>query len=274
MDLYRCLRNYEFQQLNLEQIRISGKDFHGTPKTISPTLYEIGKTWEEAYKLIGRANIIIDHLSKGNPNYITNEKRISYMNEAILLRCFTYYNIAHLWGQAIYINSSQADLETILKLPVNSQDEIFDILLGELNKMETITQEENHINLEVAKALKAEMALWKNNKEDAIALLNDCEANFNILIDPNEAFYYNLFGDQLSNYSKESVSLLRKEANDELENLVSDWKSLKASWGYWAMLKRTKKAIEEVGCQNHEELMPIPMKEMETFPNMSQNPGY
>lgn len=51
-------------------------------------------------------------------------------------------------------------------------------------------------------------------------------------------------------------------------------KSDTPAYGHWAMLRRTGKAQEICGCEEHELLLPIPKDELIYNRNLTQNPGY
>ena len=61
---------------------------------------------------------------------------------------------------------------------------------------------------------------------------------------------------------------------DETSFLIDGWKNKKMYWGYWLMLKRTNRAKDVAGCEEHELLMPIPQSEIYKMPGLEQNPGY
>ncbi len=83
--------------------------------------------------------------------------------------------------------------------------------------------------------------------------------------------------DQLNNriviYSADDIRLLKKEADGDTDTLVQE-KSEGNHYGYWQMLKRIGKAKEVTGCQDYQLLLPIPLAEIATNPQLSQNPGY
>ena len=46
------------------------------------------------------------------------------------------------------------------------------------------------------------------------------------------------------------------------------------SFGYFALLKRMGVAKEMLQIEDYQLLLPIPLQEMDSNPNMEQNPGY
>jgi len=56
--LYLSLSKYEYNQLNLENIRIYGLDLSNNPQSITPTSDEVAATWNAAYSAISTANNI------------------------------------------------------------------------------------------------------------------------------------------------------------------------------------------------------------------------
>jgi len=51
-------------------------------------------------------------------------------------------------------------------------------------------------------------------------------------------------------------------------------KVIGADYGYFALLKRTGIAVEQLGIQDYQQLYPIPDSELQLNPKMTQNPWY
>ncbi len=264
---YINIVSFEAAQLNLENIIITGKDMTGVPRNITATMPEIEECWTIAYEAINRCNTIIEH---------ANEEYGKYADEAKALRCFLYYNVAHLWGKAPYITAADVDIAT--SLPVHEQDELFNIIYDEIDMLlynfENSIAGNYRIDAGALLAIQAEIELSVGNKIVACELLSRCQPNFSLSINENQKELFAIYGDKITLYTPKYVELLRLETQ-AAENIPALWDVTDApSYGYWAMLKRTGKAQEVSGCKEHELLMPIPENELTFNPNLTQNIGY
>lgn len=258
---YINIVSFEAAQLNLENIIITGKDMTGVPRSITATMPEIEECWTNAYKAINRCNTIIEY---------ANEEYGKYADEAKALRCFLYYNIAHLWGKAPYITAADVDIAT--SLPVHEQDELFNIIYDEINMLlynfENSFAGNYRIDAGALLAIQAEIELSVGNKSVACELLSRCQPNFSLSINENQKELFSIFGNKITIYTPEYVELLTQEAQ-AAENLPALWNEKSgSSYGYWAMLKRIGKADIKY------KLMPIPENELIFNPNLTQNQGY
>lgn len=265
--LYTYLRAYEYKQVNLESIRIYGVDLNNNPQSITPSLDEVESTWQAAYKVIIMANTISNALQSSSM-----EKYLPYLNEALAIRSLVYYNIANLWGNIPYTESSNS----LDYPPVYTYEQVIGAVKETLSSIETFNNEDCHINKGTVKALLGEIALCENNKAAASEYLENSFPDFSIAInETEEPGMYKLLGEKIPNYTSDIVRLLRKEAKSETNNIVSDWQSLGPHvWGYWLMLKRTGNAVAVCNCQEYELLMPVPNNEISVNPTLLQNPGY
>lgn len=264
---YINIVSFEAAQLNLENIIITGKDMTGVPMNITATMPEIEECWTNAYKAISLCNTIIEH---------ADEEYGKYADEAKALRCFLYYNIAHLWGKAPFITATGIDI--IASSPVIKQYELFGIVYDEIEKQlpyfENSIAGNYGIDAGALLAIQAEIELSVGNKSVACELLSRCQPNFSLSINDSQKELFAIYGDKITLYTPKYVELLTQEAQ-AAENLPALWNEKSgSSYGYWAMLKRTGKAQEVSGCKEHELLMPIPENELAFNPNLTQNRGY
>lgn len=258
---YMYIVSFEAAQLNLENIIITGKDMTGVPRSITATMPEIEECWTNAYKAINQCNTIIEY---------ANEEYGKYADEAKALRCFLYYNIAHLWGQVPYITATNADV--IKNSPIYRQNELYGIIYDEisllLNDFENSRFGEYRIGASTLLALQAEIDLYfpAPSYGHAEKLLSQCHANFSLSVNEGQEDLYSIFGKEIVLYTPQYIEFLRQEAQvaGSLEELWSEING--SSYGYWAMLKRRGLAYKHY--------MPIPEKELMFNPNLTQNPGY
>jgi hypothetical protein len=87
-----------------------------------------------------------------------------------------------------------------------------------------------------------------------------------------ELYLYEITG------SKEGLDLPTIDLNKDGipdEDVESFWHvSEYTDYGYWAFLKRIRKAQEITGCYDYELLMPIPYMEIINNSSLTQNTGY
>lgn len=138
-ELYARLREYEFMQLNLENIRITGKDLLNRQSVITPQSSEISKAWTQAYSALNFANIIIHAMDRDIPN-IDAHIRMSYKNEALALRSILYYNISHLWGHVPYISKYAESIENSFDVSIYTHKEICEALIETLKGIGILPQ--------------------------------------------------------------------------------------------------------------------------------------
>lgn len=266
--IYVRLIDFEYNQANIENIRITGRNLSETAYKITPQSNYVTNCWYSAYEAITTCNNIIGH---------TPEEYRKYADEARALRCFLYYNIAHLWGSAPYVTTT--DIEAAMSSPILSKEEIFtiisneiDMLLGEFEG--SIVAGNYGIDATSLLAIKAEIELSKGNKREAEEILRHCQPNFSLYIDESRESIYSIFGKEIKLYTPEYVELLKAEAQNN-ENLLALWEDIGTyAYGYWAMLKRTGKAQDTTGCKEQELLLPFPDSELKYNTNLIQNPGY
>lgn len=248
-------------QLNLENIKLTGKDLEGRTKSLTPTSPEVAKCWGNAYRAINYCNNIIENAP---------EEYRRYADEAKALRCFIYYNIAHLWGQVPYVTATNTDV--IANSPIYRQDELFGIIHDEISSLLNIFENnrfgEYGISPSTLLAIQAEIELYfpAPSYGHAEKLLSQCNQNFSLSVNEGQKDIYSIFGKEIALYTPQYIEFLRQEAQvaGSLEELWSEING--SSYGYWAMLKRRGLAYKHY--------MPIPERELMFYPNLIQNPGY
>lgn len=246
------------EQLNLENIRINKVDLFGMPKSITPDSQEVLSAWEKWYKVANEIKVLVDNIDA--------ELYPNYYSEAVALKAFVYYNLAMLYGVVV-------EYESIDNCTIYNASEALDMVEDMLTSLGEVSDEKYRLSNADIMVLRAEIALYRGAKEQALSLLAD-DADFALSIDSARfPQYYTLFGDAITIYSESKTELLKKEIGGE--NTNADWLSLQEErYGYWAMLKRTETACEVVGCEEYELLMPIPQFEIVRNPQLVQNDGY
>ena len=268
---YIKLIEFTVKQLNLERIRITGKDLYGSPKIIRATSQEVEDCWQVAYSAINMCNLIIKYAS---------DDYVSYINEARALRSFAYYNIAHLWGKAPYITTAIIDNDATITYPILDKEQIFDNILSEIEEVgelrETGNNNDYFIDYETLQTIKGEINLSRGNNDVALSLFTSNVPTFSLSLDGvGYNNYQAIFGSAIPLYTAQLSTLLEMEASGETEETLQLWQQQNSiTYGYWAMLKRTGIAQNVTGCKEYEILMPIPENEIRYNKNITQNPGY
>lgn len=223
--------------------------------------------WANAYSAINYCNIIIESAP--------DEYEI-YKNEARALRCFIYYNIAHLWSKAPYVTT--IDTADSNSRPASDKEEIYDRILKEIDEIGEIRVADNDryfIDHETLQTIKGEINLERGNRSTALSLFENNIPTFALSLLNQSETYKVIFGEEIPLYTPQLTTLLTTEACGGIDEALQLWQEQGAlSYGYWAMLKRTGKAQEFVNCKEHELQMPIPMQELIYNINITQNPGY
>ena len=264
---YREIISFIATQINLEHIRITGYTTTGIPKTITAGSPEVYECWANAYSAINRCNLLIESIP---------EDYEIYKNEARALRCFIYYNIAHLWGKAPYVTTKDAaDSDS---RPASDKEEIYDRILKEIDEIGKLKAADNDryfIDHETLQTIKGEINLERGNNSTALSLFERNTPAFALSLSNQNENYKVIFGEEIPLYTPQLTTLLTTEACGGIDEALQLWQEQGVlSYGYWAMLKRTGKAQELVNCKEHELLMPIPMRELIFNKNITQNPGY
>lgn len=280
--IYGNLRDYEYKQMLLEKIRLTGKDFDDRPASpITPSDGRVSDAWDAAYRTISSANMVIDILETTDGSNIEGYKRAAYINEAKALRCLVYYNLSQLWGNVPYVTipDDPGNYDEIRQSPIYSTQILCSELDGILRSIDFLPEGERCITMETVRALRAEILLSLGFKEEVAYILQDCQPDFYIAVDEHfTPEIYCVFGERIQNYTFEKTALLLKEAQAETTEdktaLSAEWKAKKQDWGYWLMLKRTGQARTVSGCKEYELLMPVPQCEIDRLPSLMQNPGY
>lgn len=256
-------------KISLEFIRI------GSAHSIDPNNSTLSRAFSNAYNTINRANLIIAN----TPSMIERQpdlqnKILTIAAEARVIRAFTYYNLAMLWGNVPLVTEPITTVDDAQNLVQAEQATVYQFAYQEVcealqyipNSNGNYTTE-TRFTSESALMLKAELELTMNKKSEANTTLSTINSDFSFaLMDENNVINFV--------YTQDHLSLLKKEASNDLTNLVSDWGSISDINGYWAALKRLGKAQEVTGCYDYELLMPFPSSEIANNSNMTQNPGY
>ncbi len=67
---------------------------------------QLGQLWSSLYRMIFRANVVIDRVNAWNPQEAADQQKVKqYESEVRFLRAYAYFNIVSLWGDAPLITA-------------------------------------------------------------------------------------------------------------------------------------------------------------------------
>jgi starch-binding outer membrane protein, SusD/RagB family len=74
---------------------------------------QLGQLWGSLYRMIFRANVVIDRVNAWNPSVVADQQSAKqYVAEAKFLRAYSYFNLVALWGKVPLITSYDSTLAT------------------------------------------------------------------------------------------------------------------------------------------------------------------
>lgn len=282
LDLYHYFRRYMICQHIIEYKALTNNRY-GLHESSSL----LHTTWTNASSSIRLCNTILDCFAASQRFSWTQ----SLETHVRALRAFIYYQLIVLWGDVPYLTEDNYTGAISKSLPRTSASEI---LTSEIASIGTLTDSMDDVDLgagcmtqDAVYALIAEMNLYMSKSEVAEAYLDKIDVSSGIIynipvdnmnFDIPEFYEYKklIWGDKfdfISIYSSSTIDLYYKEIAGETSVVLAEW-STQPQYGYWATLSRLGMAQEVTGCEEYEVLMPIPLTEMETNPNLIQNPGY
>ncbi|MBR5475290.1 MAG: hypothetical protein IKV17_00525 [Bacteroidaceae bacterium] len=264
---YSNLVSFEYYQLLLEKIRLTGCDYYGSSHKITSNSYYIKKCWNDAYNIIKPLNEYIIATIENSHLYKDSEYR-EILHEAYVIQSFVYYNAALLWDKIPYYNNKE---QSIL-----SKYEIMDCIkyrLEEVLESETLRGNSYYrFDHNAAQILLAEI----NQTLYGYGDIENHTAEFSLSVDKEiypEVYQY--YGSELPIYTATKNSLIQQENQISNEELYAQWQTIELpSYGYWAMLLRTGLAQEVAGCEEWELIMPYPYDAILNNYNLTQHPGY
>jgi len=269
-------------QIKLEGIRIDRNTVH----SITPNTDLVRTTMQNAYRTINNINYLLAHLQEGSDNYTQN------VAEGRAIRAFVYYNLAMLWGDVPVVTNPITSVSDSYTPNQTKQSEVYQFAYNEISEVlnnlpEQVSSSENSflMSRDAGRMLKSELEMALGNKNSAKSLLQQIDKEV------YEGEMSSTDGDMakpviwglpvtgsssyIPVYTCSHMTLLTKELAGETEQLETEWISnVFTKHGYWAALKRMGKAQSLTGCYDYELLMPFPLSDILTNPNMTQNPGY
>ena len=280
---YASCSDFAGKQSTLEQMRISSFT------NITPSSNEIQQTWENAYQVINRINLLLDNKDKFT-NILSNQEQKHLIAELRGLRAFVYYNISMLWGDVPLVKTANFDIDTYFTQ--SSQNEVFLFaynetkeIIADLKDSNTDSSNKYLFTKDAGYMLLTELEMTLGNHATALNYLNQIDASKYVTTrttnygSPGSSVIWGLKQSEIDAfypiYTFTHGHLYNEEASDRKEGLEKNWQtSCSSEYGYWAALKRLGKAQAITGCYDYQLLMPFPISEITRNPYMKQNPGY
>ena len=297
---YSACAEFQTWQFKLEDIRRNPNTVH----QINANSAEVRNTWQYAYRTINIINLVLEK-KDAVMEKMGNQDGKALIAELRALRAFVNYNIGMLFGNIPLLTKVLADNDN--QITQSSQAEVFQFAYDEINSvlddLLPAFEQENaqaYFNKDAGRMLKAELLMALGNKAQATATLNQIEKsryyNTRSASSSLDRSYIWALHTQQNTYcpvytvmhtnlylyensgSKDGLDLPTIDLNKDGipdEDVESFWHvSEYTDYGYWAFLKRIRKAQEITGCYDYELLMPIPYMEIINNSSLTQNTGY
>ena len=131
VDLY-ALRYLYYQDVYADNMRFQGSwttDNEVNSKRINPTNLQMAETWRAFYRVIARANFILDALPAID---LTEERKNRISGEARFMRAFVYSEMAKVWGGVPIVEKAVTDASELNLNPKASAQELYDFMISDL----------------------------------------------------------------------------------------------------------------------------------------------
>src|SRR5690554_296894 len=131
VDLY-ALRYLYYQDVYADNMRFQGSfttDNEVNSRRINPTNLQMAETWRAFYRVIARANFILDALPAID---LTEERKNRISGEARFMRAFVYSEMAKVWGGVPIVETAVTDASELNLNPKASAQELYDFMIADL----------------------------------------------------------------------------------------------------------------------------------------------
>lgn len=286
----------------------------GYPTTLIPSDREVYEIWVNAYGAIQQCNILIYSLTNKKYDYNVEPyigTAYTIQSQIYLSLTQLFGDVPHVTPEN-FSDVDAKIVRTPVKEIYTQQIDL--LMTYGANLPQAIEPNELFTNTSTIRLLGATMYMELGDYENAEKFLDSCETYYlnpyvwkvdnSELPGENRPLYSKYIGgDYHIIYHSNICHLLKAEnylatnkvakAVDALKNIdesmqVADnnIKTVKAclieyakkymgkSFGYFALLKRMGVAKEMLQIEDYQLLLPIPLQEMDSNPNMEQNPGY
>lgn len=183
--------------------------------------------WHRHYRFIANANVLINGVQQVKGE---QEDKDAIQGQAYALRAFSYYQLVQLYGQRYVngINNTQLGVPLILNddpeiyegVARSTVEEVYEQIHADLDsaivKLSDYSRiNKTHINIDVARALKARVSLTQGNWADAVTYAQSARIDSYALMD--SATYSRGFG-ILDNPEYMWVTEIKEDQSDDFGN--------------------------------------------------------
>ena len=262
-----------------KQLEVESYIYSADRMRLSISSPEIRELWEYGYQAVRMANSLIRSLLDIPDSYL-NYPKGQYLTHARTLRDFVLYNMNHLWG-GIPLPTEEHDPSLLLAR--SDEETVYRFIVDDLLDVEGFPNNrwdagKGCVSERVINMLLAECSLDRKQGPPAKVFADDAakgdeDVIFTLL--HRDTSYGVVKETEIPVYSKQKANLFIQEAKGETVGLAASWdESFLHAYGYWATLKRLGIAMEKVGCEEYQLLLPIPDHAIFNNPDLVQNEGY
>ena len=163
------------------------------------------------YHFIANANIILDGINDDTEG--TQDERDNLIGQALVYRAFSHYQLVQVYGDRYASGGGNSQLGVPYKLTNsdefllqarNTVEEVYQLAHADLDRAITLLDgisrtNKSHISVDVARGLKARIALTQGDYSTAISFAQQARSGYSLM---DQATYANGFRDQSENTSE------------------------------------------------------------------------
>ncbi|MDR0791929.1 MAG: RagB/SusD family nutrient uptake outer membrane protein [Chitinophagaceae bacterium] len=195
--------------------------------------------WRSLYRMIFRANVVIDRANAWNPDNTTDQNNVKqYIAEVKFLRAYSYFNIVNLWGDAPLVMSYESMIDN--NYPGRSTaDSIWTAIESDLKDAQAdlpvsySSTDLGRATKGAATALLGKMYLYQKKWSDAqTEFLKLTQTPYSYTLDSS---YDNLFSVTNQNSPENIFQIMNAEWDDQIGNQYYEFGG-QETWGGKATL--------------------------------------
>lgn len=189
------------------------------------------QNWSRFYQLIAQCNLILKNVPPMSSSLFESEnKKKSYISEALFMRAYTYFYITRIWGDPVYISQSYDDVDYGNIPPVPRTPEAV-VLDSCINDLKTAAEALDYTGGDPSKTLSANKGsvyslmahiyAWKHDYANAHLACQEVINNGGYSLEPMST-YKNIWKDQKSSESIFEISMTYNPNDPNFTN-QSQW---------------------------------------------------
>ena len=210
--------------------------------TLSGGQWEVLRLWEQSYKLIARANALLERIDESASGNVSEDKINRYKAEAYFARACKYADLIAYFGDVVYYDKSPSLDEAFAKTRT-AKDEVIPLVYADFDKAAAFLPvsygtASTHFTKGAALAMKARFALYMGDWQVAAKAAKDCMDLGEYELHPD---FGNLFLANTKNATKEKIFAIPRSlqnsvvldqwvVNNELSRNAGGYGSAVPSW--------------------------------------------